>query len=76
MTRLFIFLTEDSENGNVPDGFPGTVRVSDWDMKDKEVKVLHPYYRAYGSADNPEFYYFVTRIITISMGIQKGLSAC
>lgn len=63
MTRLIIFLAEDSEHGNVPDRFPGTVRVSDWDMKDKEVKVLHPCYRAYGTVDNPEFYYFVTRIL-------------
>ena len=56
-------VTEDSEKGKVPDRFPGTLRVSDWDMKDKEEKVLHPDYRAYGSADNPEFYYFVTRIL-------------
>ena len=48
----------------MPDEFPGTLEIADWDMRDAKRKVLHPQYRAYSDADNSEFYYFVTRILS------------
>lgn len=49
----------DSEKAKVPTSFPGTVA-----LNPDSVEITANEYRRYGNADNEEFYYFVTRIMS------------
>ena len=56
----FVVITAaDSEMAKVPASFPGTVAINT-----DSVEILANEYRQYGNADNEEFYYFVTRILS------------
>eukprot|EP00536_Pseudo-nitzschia_multiseries_P004623 jgi/Psemu1/10390/gm1.10390_g len=56
----FVVITAaDSEMAKVPASFPGTVA-----LNTDSVEILANEYRRYGDADNEEFYYFVTRILS------------
>ena len=67
-------ITEDRKHGDVvPDTFPGSVSI-DWTNSD-EGKILNASYRAYGNADNAEFYYFLTRILASVNPVQTGFKS-
>ena len=55
-------MTADTLKGLVPAGFPGTLGLVE-DPNNEGKVVINPMYRNYSTANNSEYFYFVTRLL-------------